>query len=237
MLNIIFIRGLGPIPAFGTVGAAMGTVIAFGLVAIYSLVKLWGGGWVVSFPRHHGFAPDCAIIRSLFRFGLPSGVQGIAMNVGGVFMLSFIGSLAQSAAAQAAFAVVYAQLFSLITWTSDGLMGAAAAVAGQNLGAGKPERATAAVARRRAASGSAAQRSSGSSSSCSPASCSPCSGCTTRWWWGSATQLLRVLSVSRPVHHGGAHLLPAGSRARGTRGARSTSRSSRRWSSRSASAS
>jgi Na+-driven multidrug efflux pump len=37
--------------------------------------------------------------------------------------------------------VGYAELFSLITWTSVGLMGAAAAVAGQNLGAGRPERA------------------------------------------------------------------------------------------------
>ena len=56
-------------------------------------------------------------------------------------MLGFIGSLAQSAAAQAAFAISYTQLFSLITWTSVGLMGAAAAVAGQNLGAGQPDRA------------------------------------------------------------------------------------------------
>jgi Na+-driven multidrug efflux pump len=67
------------------------------------------------------------------------------MNIGGVFMLAFIGSLAQSAAAQAAFAISYSQLFSLITWTSVGLMGAAAAVAGQNLGAGRPDRADAAV--------------------------------------------------------------------------------------------
>jgi Na+-driven multidrug efflux pump len=36
-------------------------------------------------------------------------------------------------------------LFSLITWTSVGLMGAAAAVTGQNLGAGKPDRAVRAV--------------------------------------------------------------------------------------------
>ncbi len=35
----------------------------------------------------------------------------------------------------------YSQLFSLITWTSVGLMGAAGAVAGQNLGAGNPDRA------------------------------------------------------------------------------------------------
>ena len=60
-------------------------------------------------------------------------------------MLSFIGSLALSAASQAAFAVSYTQLFSLITWTSVGLMGASAAIAGQNLGAGKPDRAAAAV--------------------------------------------------------------------------------------------
>jgi putative MATE family efflux protein len=145
VFNVVFIRGLGPIPAYGTVGAAMGTVIASGLVAVYSLTKLLTGGWVVSFPRGHGFAPDWTIIRSLFRFGLPTGIQGIAMNVGGVLMLSFIGSLAQSAAAQAAFAVSYSQLFSFITWTSIGLMGAAATVAGQNLGAGKPDRAEEAV--------------------------------------------------------------------------------------------
>ena len=145
VLNVILIRGLGPIPSFGTAGSAMGTAIASGLVATYSLWKLWSGTWVVSFPHGHGFGPDWRIIRSLFRFGLPTGIQGIAMNVGGVFMLSFIGSLPQSAAAQAAFAVTYTQLFSLITWTSIGLMGAAAAVAGQNLGAGRPDRADEAV--------------------------------------------------------------------------------------------
>ncbi len=145
VLNIVFISGFGPIPAFGTVGAAMGTCIASGLVALYALAKMWTGGWVVSFPRGHGFGPDWSIIRSLFRFGLPTGIQGIAMNVGGMLMLAYIGSLAQSAAAQAAYAVSYSQLFSLITWTSVGLMGAAAAVAGQNLGAGHPDRADEAV--------------------------------------------------------------------------------------------
>ena len=145
VFNVVLIRGLGPIPAFGTTGAAMGTCAASGLLAVYSVFKLWHGGWVVSFPRGGSYAPDWEIIRSLFRFGLPTGIQGIAMNIGGVFMLGVIGSLAQSAAAQAAFAVSYSQLFSLITWTSVGLMGAASAVAGQNLGAGRPERAVEAV--------------------------------------------------------------------------------------------
>ncbi|HEY4649304.1 MAG TPA: MATE family efflux transporter, partial [Gemmatimonadales bacterium] len=145
VLNVILIRGLGPIPEFGTVGSAMGTAIASGVLGLYSLVKLWNGSWVVAFPRGGGYGPDWDIIRSLFRFGLPAGVQGVAMNIGGVFLLGFIGSLAQSAEAQAAFAVSYTQLFSLVTWTSVGLMGAAAAIAGQNLGAGRPDRADRAV--------------------------------------------------------------------------------------------
>jgi putative MATE family efflux protein len=143
--NVVLIRGLGPIPSFGTRGAAMGTCLASGSVALYSIYKLWRGGWVVSFPRRGPFGPDWTIIRQLFRFGLPAGAQGIMMNVGGVLMLGFIGSLAQSAAAQAAFAIGYTQLFSLVTWTSFGLMGASAAIAGQNLGAGRPDRAIAGV--------------------------------------------------------------------------------------------
>jgi MATE family, multidrug efflux pump len=143
--NVVLIRGLGPIPSFGTKGAAMGTCLASGTVALYSIYKLWRGGWVVSFPRSGGFAPDWTIIRQLFRFGLPAGAQGIAMNIGGILMLGFIGSLPQSAAAQAAFAIGYSQLFSLITWTSFGLMGASSAIAGQNLGAGRPDRAIAGV--------------------------------------------------------------------------------------------
>jgi putative MATE family efflux protein len=139
-LNVIFIRGLGPIPAFGTMGAAMGTVIAGGVISIYALTQLFAGHWVVVFHRGMGWKPDWAVIRQLFKFGLPTGIQGIAMNVGGILLLAFIGSLATSAQAQAAYVVSYTQLFSFITWTAVGIMGATAAVAGQNLGAGHPER-------------------------------------------------------------------------------------------------
>jgi putative MATE family efflux protein len=145
VLNVILIRGLGPIPALGTAGAALGTVIAGGLVSAYALFRLWAGGWVVAFPRGESYRPNWGIIRSLFRFGLPTGLQGVAMNVGGVLLLRFIGSLERSGEAQAAYAVAYTELFSFITWTSVGLMGATAAVAGQNLGAGRPDRTIRAV--------------------------------------------------------------------------------------------
>lgn len=144
-LNVILIRGLGPIPSFGTTGAAMGTVIAGGIISVFAIFELFSGKWVVRFHRGMNWRPDWEIIGQLFRFGLPTGIQGVAMNVGGVFLLAFIGSLAMSAQAQAAYVVSYSQLFSFITWTSVGIMGATAAVAGQNLGAGRPDRTAQAV--------------------------------------------------------------------------------------------
>ncbi len=138
-LNVVLIRGLGPIPAFGTKGAAMGTVIAGAVVSIYAFYLLFSGRLVVQL-RGLDLRPDRKIIASLFRFGLPTGFQGIAMNIGGVILLRFVGSLAQSSEAQAAYAVSYMQLFSLVTHTAIALMSSAAAVAGQNLGAGRPER-------------------------------------------------------------------------------------------------
>jgi putative MATE family efflux protein len=129
------------IPALGTLGAALGTIASSTIVAVYGIWRITRPHSVIHFEPGMSLKPDFTIIRSLFRFGLPTGVQGIAMNIGGVLMLRFIGSLEQSAAAQAAYAVGYTELFSLITWTSVGLMGASATIAGQNLGAGNAERA------------------------------------------------------------------------------------------------
>lgn len=145
VFNVIFIRGLGPIPAMGTAGAAMGTVLAGALVSGCAILLFCRGGQVITFHRGMSFRPDLNIIRELFRFGLPAGFQGIAMNIGGVLLLRFVGSLDLSAEAQAAYTVSYTQLFSLVTWTSVGLLGAAATVAGQNLGAGHPDRSVAGV--------------------------------------------------------------------------------------------
>ena len=144
-LNVVLIAGAGPIPALGTRGAALGTVIASGSVSAVALWMMMTGRLVVHIRPVDSWKPDLKIIRQLFKFGLPAGLQGVAMNVAGVLLLRFIGSLEHSAEAQAAYAVAYAELFSLITWTSVGLMGAAAAVAGQNLGAGQPDRSARAV--------------------------------------------------------------------------------------------
>jgi len=139
--NVAFITGLGPLPRLGTAGAAVGSTVAGLVMSGTAVYLLLSGRLAVTWHRGMDWRPDWGIIRQLFRFGLPTGVQGIAMNIAGVLLLRFIGSLAQSAEAQAAYAVSYTELFSFITWTSVGLMSAAATVAGQNLGAQRPERA------------------------------------------------------------------------------------------------
>src|SRR5690349_18029227 len=139
--NVAFITGLGPLPRLGTAGAAVGTTVAGLVVSGIAGYLLFSGRLPVRWHRGMNWRPDWSIIRELFRFGLPTGFQGIAMNIAGVLLLRFIGSLAESAQAQAAYAVSYTELFSFITWTSVGLMSAAATVGGQNLGAGRPDRA------------------------------------------------------------------------------------------------
>ena len=143
-LNVIFsvvlISGFGPIPAFGTRGAAMGSVLASGITSLIFIWLLFSNRLVIRFSRTMAYRPDWKIIRQLFRFGLPAGFQGIVMNLGGLLMLRFIGALPFSAQAQGVYSVGYTQLFSLITWTSHGLLGAATVMAGQNLGAGHPDR-------------------------------------------------------------------------------------------------
>jgi len=63
-LNVIFIRGLGPIPAFGTRGAAMGTVIAGGVVSMIVLGLLLSGRCARSSTRTAAVTPAATTSRS-----------------------------------------------------------------------------------------------------------------------------------------------------------------------------
>jgi Na+-driven multidrug efflux pump len=126
-------------------GAALGMVISMAAAAAYGFWLMGRGGLVIHWHRDMDKSWDWPVVKQLFRFGLPAGVQGVVMNIGGVLMLRFMGALPQSGHVQAVYAVGYSELFAFITWTSVGLMGAAATVAGQSLGAKKPDRVVEAV--------------------------------------------------------------------------------------------
>ena len=194
--NVILIRGLGTDPGVRNAGAAIGTVIASGIVSAVALWMILDGKLVDPLPADDVVEAGLGDHPALFRFGLPAGIQGVAMNIAGVLLLRFIGSLEHSAEAQAAYAVGYAELFSLITWTSVGLMGAAAAVAGQNLGAGHPERSEPRVSSRRARSGSASRLHRRAVPADPRASAGHLRYDAIRSWCDLGTELLRFLSVS-----------------------------------------
>src|SRR5207245_2469393 len=84
--NVAFITGLGPFPRLGTAGAAVGTAVAGIVVSSVAGYLLFSGRLPVTWHRGMDWRPDWAITRALFRFGLPTGVQGVAMHVAGVVL-------------------------------------------------------------------------------------------------------------------------------------------------------
>lgn len=140
VLTVILVRGLGVIPSLGTAGAGIATVVSGGVASALGFYLILSGQAVVKLAKGSSRRPNWKIIRALLRFGLPTGFQGIVMNIGAVFLIRYVGALEASAEAQAAYTVAYGQLFSLINWASVAVMAATATVAGQNLGAQKPDR-------------------------------------------------------------------------------------------------
>lgn len=144
-ISTVLITGMGPFPKLGTIGAALGTILATLVSASIALSLVLRRKTIIEPPATFTLWPDFAIIKVIARIGLPTGVQGVLLNLGGVFLLKFIGTLEQSAAAQAAYTICYSQLFSLVSWISFGLRSASGTLMGQNIGAGKHARGKQAV--------------------------------------------------------------------------------------------
>jgi putative MATE family efflux protein len=137
-LDPLFIFGLGPLPALGVAGAALATVLAQGFAVAWFAVLAW--------RRHPAFPFDFAALgrfspryaAALVRIGLPFCLIGILYSV--VYLW-----LARTAApfGTAALAVVGVanRVESLSYLVAVGFALACEAMVGQNLGAGRPDRA------------------------------------------------------------------------------------------------
>jgi putative MATE family efflux protein len=145
LLNITlgpcFIFGLGPFPELGVMGAAVATNIGRGSAVIYQFTMLTRGrGRVRLLPRH--LRSDLSTLQTVLRVSASGTFQiliGTASYVGLVRILSMFGS-----AALAGYTIgIRVILFALLP--AFGISNAAATMVGQNLGAGKPDRAERAV--------------------------------------------------------------------------------------------
>ena len=139
-LNLIFSFVLITRFGMGVAGAAIATcfapLVSLGIVGLL----LFKGKLIIPRPPKFHLIPDFSVVRRIVQIGLPTGVQAVLLNFGGVILLIFLDRLENSTAVVAAYTICYSQLFALVTWASWGLRNAASAVIGQNIGAGKTER-------------------------------------------------------------------------------------------------
>ncbi|MGH9915877.1 MAG: MATE family efflux transporter, partial [Pyrinomonadaceae bacterium] len=145
ILNILlgpcFIFGLGPFPALGVTGAAVATNIGRGTAVVYQLYTLARGrGHIIIKRKHLGL--DTGIMAKVLRLSGSGTIQifiATASYVGVVRIISDFGSIALAGYTIGIRLIIFALLPS---W---GMSNAAATLVGQNLGAGKPDRAERAV--------------------------------------------------------------------------------------------
>jgi putative MATE family efflux protein len=140
----IFIRGLGPIPAFGVQGAAMATTIGRGIGVVYQLYHLFNGKRLVKFTIKL-LKPHWEIIKTMVDIAWPATLQFIIGSGSWIVLASLVvhtGGSEASAGYQVAIRIVL--FFILPAW---GMSNAAATLVGQNLGAGQPDRAELSVMR------------------------------------------------------------------------------------------
>ncbi|HEY4322267.1 MAG TPA: MATE family efflux transporter [Gemmatimonadales bacterium] len=141
VLNPCFIFGLGPFPALGVTGAAVATTIGRGIGALVAFRALIAPGHRLRMvPRH--FHLDLTVMRQLVKLaGSAIGQFLISTTswIGLARLMAVFGSVALAGYTIGLRVVIFA---IMPAW---GLSNAAATMVGQNLGAGKPERAEAAV--------------------------------------------------------------------------------------------
>ncbi len=145
ILNIVlgpcFIFGVGPFPELGVTGAAVATNLGRGAAVVYQFYLLTRGRRRIRLARHH-FHLDLPMMKTVLRLSGSGTIQiliGTASYVGLVRILSAFGS-APLAGYTIGMRVI---LFALLP--AFGVSNAAATMVGQNLGAGKPDRAERAV--------------------------------------------------------------------------------------------
>jgi len=137
ILDPVLIFGWGPIPAFGLEGAAIATTTGRGLGVLYQL-------WVLTTGRSRiridirALGVDWSVMSRLARISAIGILQFFVSTASFLFLARIMARFGDAALAGHTLAIRLITFVMLPVW---GVGNAAATLVGQNLGAGKPERA------------------------------------------------------------------------------------------------
>ncbi|HTD98141.1 MAG TPA: MATE family efflux transporter [Mucilaginibacter sp.] len=133
----VLIYGFGPIPALGLKGAAIATTTGRGIGVLYQMYRLFIRRGLLHFGAAQ-FKPQPELLKQIIRIGSTGAVQFLVGGASWVFLARLMAGFHEAAMAGYQIAIRLLIFFLLPAW---GLSNAAATLVGQNLGAGKADRA------------------------------------------------------------------------------------------------
>lgn len=134
----LLIRGIGPFPELGLMGAALATTIGRGIGVCYQLYHLFFGKSIIRLKKAN-LKAEWRVIRSMINIASPATVQFIIGSCSWIVLARLVATLGHNdASAGYQIAIRAVVFFILPAW---GISNAAATLVGQHLGAKQPDKA------------------------------------------------------------------------------------------------